>query len=129
DCSILLLAAGESQGSTFVVRLSFFQADHAIRAHYVTGIQACALPISGNNSGSVTTTAVTPKADLAVTKTGPATAMVDSNFSYHRSEERRVGKEWNTRWVLDEQKAELSFVSFTSSDAGKPPTGYSRRQT
>src|SRR5476649_2924644 len=75
-----------------VLRLSrffFFQAEDGIRDHCMTGVQTCALPISGNgvNShswhiGSVGTSAMTD-----VFWGGTV-----------RSEERRVGKECRSRW-------------------------------
>src|SRR3989337_4296142 len=59
----------------------FFQAEDGIRDATVTGVQTCALPISGF---------VVPDGDgfLAPVPTG----------HHQRSEERRVGKECRSRW-------------------------------
>src|SRR5437773_426804 len=129
NCSILLLAAGESQGWTFVVHLAANTPDQTQVTNTATASSDTADPVPGNNSGSVTTTAMTPKADLAVTKTGPATAMVDSNFSYHVVVHNAGPQDAHNVQVLDVLPAELSFVSFTSFDAGQPPTGCGLGQT
>src|SRR3989442_3325833 len=52
----------------------FFQAEDGIRDADVTGVQTCALPISGDVSASVTTP--TPKPLLEETDTSPAAAPV-----------------------------------------------------
>src|SRR5690349_24172505 len=75
----------------------FFQAEDGIRDLYVTGVQTCALPISGIPrpvtdlpNGSISVRLI--RGDLS------------NNIPNHpvdlhvRSEERRVGKECRSRW-------------------------------
>src|SRR5439155_7904382 len=92
----------------------FFQAEDGIRDGHVTGVQTCALPIL---SAQVRTRVVgRPRAStptrlcqnvLVATAAisfarRPAAASVSSIASAAaRSEERRVGKEWRSRWSAD----------------------------
>src|SRR5204862_3709638 len=87
----------------------FFQAEDGIRDLYVTGVQTCALPISG-----VTVSASTLGTGDVLVFDGAAETL--SNFGVSagagadvvsagggndwltRSEERRVGKECSVRW-------------------------------
>src|SRR3712207_7143898 len=90
----------------------FFQAEDGIRDIGVTGVQTCALPISGMNTDAGTLAPETVLARLTVTPPGPAgpvrwtvpvvfsqppmsTCFASRTF---RSEERRVGKECRSRW-------------------------------
>src|SRR5690625_7278991 len=72
----------------------FFQAEDGIRDGHVTGVQTCALPISGTRSPStvpsVTSSPRTPMRRWSSSVAGRA-----------RSEERRVGKE--CRWGWEEE--------------------------
>src|SRR5204863_5748049 len=91
----------------------FFQAEDGIRALYVTGVQTCALPISGSLG------CLSPRRHLVFEERGTpgvAVAIGSQGFrlitrergAYHlpelrariegipRSEERRVGKEWKS---------------------------------
>src|SRR5207247_3125473 len=88
----------------------FFQAEDGIRDPLVTGVQTCALPILGVRALAILHTL------SSLTIHGTATGAVDSSRagaswltrisryvpqiceSIHRSEERRVGKEWRSRW-------------------------------
>src|SRR5690606_39452839 len=100
----------------------FFQAEDGIRDFHVTGVQTCALPISGSvgvvmahasyedyleqegikvtliHSGAHKTDG-NPYEDL------PGEVLerfqADTDTLRHRSEERRVGKEWRSRWMRD----------------------------
>src|SRR5438132_14369417 len=77
----------------------FFQAEDGIRDHCVTGVQTCALPISicGSAGGSkleVTNCDLKRDAQPALTITFVLATIVLNT----RSEERRVGKEWRSRW-------------------------------
>src|SRR2546427_4523424 len=72
----------------------FFQAEDGIRDLTVTGVQTCALPISG--------TRASPVASGSFSLTNGSIGefrmpFVDGSFDY-RSEERRVGKECRSRW-------------------------------
>src|SRR6266581_6014132 len=66
----------------------FFQAEDGIRDGRVTGVQTCALPISGCPS----------PARPAVRSRAPPAARGHAARSRPRSEERRVGKECRSRW-------------------------------
>src|SRR5262249_57931682 len=79
----------------------FFQAEDGIRDWSVTGVQTCALPISG-----VAATAITPK-PLSSTRTRRRSVAATPGVrptcrTDRRSEERRVGKEWRSRWGAEE---------------------------
>src|SRR5699024_12000905 len=97
----------------------FFQAEDGIRDRNVTGVQTCALPISGVPAGAVVSFSeqtpgevigatwhdavidpgtVTIEADDVVTVTVTNTITADDPGEPGRSEERRVGKECRTRW-------------------------------
>src|SRR5438552_17359401 len=72
----------------------FFQAEDGIRDDLVTGVQTCALPIC--LEGPL-------PAGLARTAAGSDRLRVlETNF--HRSEERRVGKECRAWWAAYESK-------------------------
>src|SRR5207237_4966726 len=66
----------------------FFQAEDGIRDSSVTGVQTCALPISVGKA------IIGKKKGETVEVTAPRGKM---KFKI-RSEERRVGKEWRSRW-------------------------------
>src|SRR3989441_4774788 len=65
----------------------FFQAEDGIRDKLVTGVQTCALPISGLDPKQINETR-----DLIKSLAGDHTIILS------RSEERRVGKECRSRW-------------------------------
>src|SRR5207253_5304367 len=98
-----------------------FQAADGIRDGHVTGVQTCALPIFDTTEGAATMppprralqrrSPPRPSADLAVVDAvvvdvvasglrEPAAHHVRGAHDRHveRSEERRVGTEWRTRW-------------------------------
>src|SRR5205809_4215058 len=84
----------------------FFQAEDGIRDVAVTGVQTCALPISGAVTAAPTITNGI-MGGWAVTSSGGATmnvpliddwATIDDSRNVIRSEERRVGKECRSRW-------------------------------
>src|SRR5699024_12103272 len=97
-----------------------FQAEDGIRDRNVTGVQTCALPISCSTktagwcvNGARCACPATSKTcsrpcascpDCPNTSPGappmaerPRLYILDTNVLMHRSEERRVGKEWCTR--------------------------------
>src|SRR5690606_40892733 len=95
-----------------VVFFFFFQAEDGIRDFHVTGVQTCALPIylhvltvdlaAGHLEGA---------GDLRVGRVqvrrwrqllrhrSRGRQLVRGPQLQHRSEERRVGKEWRSRWA------------------------------
>src|SRR5699024_11810472 len=91
----------------------FFQAEDGIRDRNVTGVQTCALPISCRD-GAVQISVGNEKmwqrfceafdldaADPRFATNGERFANRDeliSQIEERRSEERRVGKEWSSRW-------------------------------
>src|SRR5204862_851688 len=78
----------------------FFQAEDGIRDLYVTGVQTCALPISGL-SGS-RTSPVLPTSSSHPARFGAfRAATARCTTKARRSEERRVGKECRSRWSAD----------------------------
>src|SRR3712207_7135298 len=88
--------------------LFFFQAEDGIRDIGVTGVQTCALPISGKDQSTSGVTVRGFRQRLPVSDPGavvdgapagvapaPAAFLVEEG---DRSEERRVGKECRSRW-------------------------------
>src|SRR3989440_6061468 len=91
----------------FVFIFFFFQAEDGIRDLIVTGVQTCALPISGPLGGDA-------RGDFASDAVGDALAralrraqrrarhqparLAQRRARVLRSEERRVGKECRSRW-------------------------------
>src|SRR5205823_10380174 len=85
----------------------FFQAEDGIRDKLVTGVQTCALPISGRfyPSNPAELTALIHKCTAADPRP-PANGVVSLGLLPRRiglfrarSEERRVGKECRSRWL------------------------------
>src|SRR5207245_8517979 len=88
----------------------FFQAEDGIRDATVTGVQTCALPISSASrcwwiSGPSCLQGPHHSAQKS-TSTGWRLDSSITSFTNVRSEERRVGKEWRSRWAAehDEKK-------------------------
>src|SRR5258708_29781524 len=71
----------------------FFQAEDGIRDDLVTGVQTCALPISG----FVQRAPLARKLDRTLIRLRPAVGE-EHPLKATRSEERRVGKECRSRW-------------------------------
>src|SRR5690606_40856412 len=94
----------------------FFQAEDGIRDFHVTGVQTCALPIFANRQwepGMYPVDEVRPVPlglrpsfgfgdRLGLGTAGHIEAM--RRAGQGRSEERRVGKEWSTRWEPGDAK-------------------------
>src|SRR5699024_11804228 len=76
--------------------LSLLQAEDGIRSRNVTGVQTCALPISSLWQH------VRRRGSLRIERTRARDRLRDGQYRpgncRRRSEERRVGKEWSTRW-------------------------------
>src|SRR3712207_6939304 len=96
----------------------FFQAEDGIRDIGVTGVQTCALPISGRparrRSGAAARRARPGPA-------GPARASPPRTRSarHARSEERRVGKECRSRWSpyhYKKKNPRLYLIDILSTD-------------
>src|SRR5256885_5352214 len=92
----------------------FFQAEDGIRDYKVTGVQTCALPIwvESRSGGRLRHPPPPPPRQGQVMKTLLVAFPVQTNrsgefkipsplVSFHRSEERRVGKECRSRWSPD----------------------------
>src|SRR5438034_9269198 len=93
----------------------FFQAEDGIRDHCVTGVQTCALPISpaAHAGEPARRPAPAPDALAALRQSGNRPDLrgaarrrppLDLAGLRHRSEERRVGKEWRSRGSAETQK-------------------------
>src|SRR5205809_7755601 len=96
------MCAGQGRWCIFVF---FFQAEDGIRDVAVTGVQTCALPISGAPGGYWRQAEARALAALvrAHQVQNPA-----------RSEERRVGKECRSRWSPDHEKKKKNGVGVGS---------------
>src|SRR5439155_8500723 len=87
----------------------FFQAEDGIRDGHVTGVQTCALPISGVGARREVAARVVLQGQPAARRGGlvrvavlelEADALLGSEVPNGvRSEERRVGKECRARWA------------------------------
>src|SRR5207249_7645172 len=79
----------------------FFQAEDGIRDRNVTGVQTCALPISGGRGGCVC--CLPPLAQGLCAHRSHVGLGPPGRFCGlgTRSEERRVGKECRSRWLPD----------------------------
>src|SRR5690606_39294378 len=95
--------------------LFFFQAEDGIRDFHVTGVQTCALPISVHDSlRALGIPPVKPPKKDRRTKGEETAVLLLSDWqlgkrtptysSEVRSEERRVGKGWRTRWSRSTSK-------------------------
>src|SRR5205807_6706323 len=98
----------------------FFQAEDGIRDYKVTGVQTCALPISGfgtqskgaellvnqpatiNFALSVQESKTTVEVTTEAQTINATDATIGNSVSNTRSEERRVGKECRSRWGRNE---------------------------
>src|SRR5258708_9274589 len=83
---------------TSIVRaFFFFQAEDGIRDDLVTGVQTCALPISGADPphSAITGRGVSRAGQL---RDLPLALVHLADHGRLRSEERRVGKECRSRW-------------------------------
>src|SRR5437867_9737545 len=92
------------------VMFFFFQAEDGIRDRTVTGVQTCALPISGRCALSWRRRrARPPRTDVRGPWLPPS--------SWPRSEERRVGKEGRSRWwVYQVKKKECKIIRTADED-------------
>src|SRR5690606_41195143 len=95
----------------------FFQAEDGIRDFHVTGVQTCALPISAAEplaalirrgiglvmvTGDSLAVARAVAKPLGIEQIHAAATPEDKVRIVRRSEERRVGKEWRSRWSLEQ---------------------------
>src|SRR2546426_1574067 len=117
DCSlhswypVVLLSIRKARIVLTLFSFFFFQAEDGIRDYKVTGVQTCALPISGFRRIALTVLGVQyvmpPR--FGYTSKGPGTfdvlslsamplRLAPSAYMAKRSEERRVGKECRSRW-------------------------------
>src|ERR1022692_4203850 len=70
----------------------FSEAEDGIRDYKVTGVQTCALPIWSAQTGG-------GRIFLASLTRLSSSCLETSRVACNRSEERRVGKEWRSRWA------------------------------
>src|SRR5690606_39285445 len=89
-----------------VIQLSlffFFQAEDGIRDFHVTGVQTCALPISGARADGPYQDRVQCRGKCLPLPCDPGVGSAsgsggERHVAVLRSEERRVGKECRSRW-------------------------------
>src|SRR5207247_5575929 len=84
----------------FIFFFFFFQAEDGIRDPLVTGVQTCALPISDLKLERPDARASNRASNPC--STGRALQQPRTRRGGGRSEERRVGKEWRTRWAAEQ---------------------------
>src|SRR5438309_9699327 len=89
----------------------FFQAEDGIRDGTVTGVQTCALPISGEDRRSAAAAGRRfgglPRLPFRRGLRKIDEAVEIETGRGDRSEERRVGKEWRVRWSREVGKKNL----------------------
>src|SRR5690625_7800199 len=76
----------------------FFQAEDGIRDGHVTGVQTCALPISARICLEDASKQIRAAYNQLM-KEIVREKILTEGFRIDRSEERRVGKEWRSRWT------------------------------
>src|SRR5207248_8836509 len=81
-----------SNTSFYIFFFFFFQAEDGIRDRTVTGVQTCALPISGHRPHEMPGLIMTRSPGRTLWTAAP------TDSTTPRSEERRVGKECRSRW-------------------------------
>src|SRR5207249_8175532 len=79
----------------------FFQAEDGIRDRNVTGVQTCALPISGRHV-RLCGLAYDPRSWGKAAEANMAARVQHACEDLLRSEERRVGKEGRARWAAEQ---------------------------
>src|SRR5256884_6705568 len=112
DCIQDVISLIKAHGSGVCLSIFFFQAEDGIRDVAVTGVQTCALPISGASpqtvyqinpnlrtpytmqTGVTLERQLTKSANLSITYLNSR----GNHQFFTRSEERRVGKECRSRW-------------------------------
>src|SRR5437879_13633931 len=98
----------------------FFQAEDGIRDTSVTGVQTCALPILPPASAKRRRPKRRPSCTGGWRPSGAAKRLRASaprpSRAPPRSEERRVGKEWRSRWAADHKKNKKSRVQDGEGD-------------
>src|SRR5438270_8141578 len=100
-------------GRSYVCFFFFFQAEDGIRDLTVTGVQTCALPISGGFGGTDRQhrRALIRWAEAEHVGVGDRCRRNRQHVpddAAHRSEERRVGKECRSRGLAYEEKKQRS---------------------
>src|SRR5207302_5228677 len=88
------------RSSTKLSVFFFFQAEDGIRDFHVTGVQTCALPIwPGWNVRPAEPRDAPRISEIYNEGIEDGQATLETRPRTPRSEERRVGKEWSTRWA------------------------------
>src|SRR5699024_11272246 len=91
----------------YVFFVFFFQAEDGIRDRNVTGVQTCALPISSTHTifsiWMVVALCICKFSKIDIRRRRFFNNMSKDyvRYIFHRSEERRVGKECRSGWVAD----------------------------
>src|SRR5690606_40667622 len=97
DSGLVLVAFSAVTARLRVIAHFFFQAEDGIRDFHVTGVQTCALPISGYYQVTMPTETEI-KCRLQPQQVAALATLLDTLAQPQRSEERRVGKECRSRW-------------------------------
>jgi uncharacterized repeat protein (TIGR01451 family) len=120
-CNIASLASGASASidSTFSVPAGYASTTITNTA----GVSSAASDPSAGNNSSTVTTPVVAQADVAVTKTGPASFSADANVTYTIVVANNGPLVANNTFVDDPTPAGLTFVSNTGACTGPFPCG------
>jgi uncharacterized repeat protein (TIGR01451 family) len=117
-CTIATLASGASGTFTLVVKVGAGVANGTTITNTATASSTTTDPTPGNNSQSSSTTVGT-SADLAVTKSGAATATVGNNVAYNVTVTNNGPGDAQSVALSDPVPANTTFVSVTA------PAGWS----
>src|SRR5947209_18381047 len=96
--------------------MCFFQAEDGIRDIGVTGVQTCALPIFACGEHDRATPPERPRCATRFHASAPAAShdlarrTRRASARARRSEERRVGNEWSSRWKPGHEKKMLRVL-------------------
>src|SRR5437764_14197277 len=94
----------------------FFQAEDGIRDTSVTGVQTCALPISGVVVPARTGVVQAVVADRHVVEVVGVPGRILADGVEARSEERRVGKECRSWWWPYHEKKKSSSTEYADAE-------------
>src|SRR5207248_3039958 len=82
SCSTGSMPAGSFVQATIVVNVSPATSDGTVLDNTATATAATLDPTPANNSSTASTTIIAPRADVQVSKTGPASAQPGSDITY-----------------------------------------------
>jgi uncharacterized repeat protein (TIGR01451 family) len=114
-CSIALLTAGSSANFTFVANIPPATASGTTFTNIASVSAATFDPDDENNSSTGSTTVPAPQADLGVQKTGPDSALANTDVSYSITVTNAGPDVAASVALTDTLPGSMTFVSFTQN--------------